>query len=139
DTDTTPASGATSGATEADRVAIEVRHVYKLFGPSPKQALDLLHQGVGKTQVQQRTDNNVGLDDINLPIPARQITCIMGLSGSGESTLVRHLTRLIDPTEGEILLDGKNILALSLAQLRQLRRHTISMVFQNFGLLPHLN
>ena len=133
-------AGQPAGAAPEDAtIAIDVRRVYKVFGPAPRRALDLLHQGLGKDEVQQRTGNNVGLDDVSLTIPARQITCIMGLSGSGKSTLVRHLNRLIDPTEGEILLNDQNILALSLAELRQLRRHTISMVFQNFGLLPHLN
>src|SRR3546814_5824852 len=68
-----------------------------------------------------------------------QISCIMGLSGSGKSTLVRHLNRLIDPSAGQILVDGDNILDLSMPELRNLRRHRISMVFQNFGLLPHIN
>lgn len=120
-------------------VDIQVRDVYKIFGPKKQLALDLLRQHVGKTEVQNRTGNNVGLAGVNLSIPAGQITCIMGLSGSGKSTLVRHLNRLIDPTAGAIILDGHNILELSLADLRVLRRQTISMVFQNFGLLPHLS
>jgi glycine betaine/proline transport system ATP-binding protein len=61
----------------------------------------------------------------------------MGLSGSGKSTLVRHFNRLIDPSAGEIVIDGKNILSLNTAGLREFRRHRVSMVFQNFGLLPH--
>jgi glycine betaine/proline transport system ATP-binding protein len=63
----------------------------------------------------------------------------MGLSGSGKSTLVRHINRLIDPTAGEIFIDGANVLTLDAAGLRALRRHKVSMVFQNFGLLPHKN
>src|SRR5690625_3917045 len=118
---------------------LEIKDVYKVFGEKPERAIQLLSQGKSKQEVQQETGLSVGLNNINLTIPSRQITCIMGLSGSGKSTLVRHLNRLIDPTEGEILLNGQNILTLSLAQLRELRRHTISMVFQNFGLLPHLN
>ncbi|NAT17629.1 ABC transporter ATP-binding protein, partial [Pseudomonas syringae pv. actinidifoliorum] len=62
---------------------------------------------------------------------------IMGLSGSGKSTLVRHFNRLIDPTSGEILVDGEDILRYDMKALRQFRRHKISMVFQSFGLLPH--
>src|SRR5690606_8981043 len=75
---------------------------------------------------------------VDVDIPAGIITCIMGLSGSGKSTLVRHLNRLIDPSAGQILIDGENILELSMAQLRELRRHRVSMVFQSFGLLPHI-
>ena len=63
----------------------------------------------------------------------------MGLSGSGKSTLVRHLNRLIDPSSGQILVDGEDILDYDMPALRHFRRHKISMVFQNFGLLPHRN
>ncbi len=123
---------------DQDDTAIDVKNVYKVFGPRPERALALLREGHGKPEAQKQTGNNVGLDNVSLTVPSRQITCIMGLSGSGKSTLVRHLNRLIDPTDGEIILNGQNILQLSMAELRTLRRHTISMVFQNFGLLPHL-
>jgi glycine betaine/proline transport system ATP-binding protein len=120
-------------------VKIEIRDVYKVFGPREAAAVGLLQQGADRTTVQQETGCNVGLAGVSAVIPTGQITCVMGLSGSGKSTLVRHLNRLIDPSSGEILLDGSNILALSLAELRELRRHQVSMVFQNFGLLPHVN
>jgi glycine betaine/proline transport system ATP-binding protein len=118
---------------------IEIRDVYKVFGPQEAAAVQLLRQGVDKAAVQLETGCNVGLAGVSAVIPPGQITCVMGLSGSGKSTLVRHLNRLIDPSSGEILLDGSNILALSLAELRELRRHQVSMVFQNFALLPHVN
>jgi glycine betaine/proline transport system ATP-binding protein len=70
-------------------------------------------------------------------IPAGKIFVIMGLSGSGKSTLVRHFNRLIEPTSGEILVNGHNVLSCDPAGLRSLRRQTMSMVFQGFGLLPH--
>jgi glycine betaine/proline transport system ATP-binding protein len=98
-----------------------------------------LRQGADKSSVHAETGTNVGLAGVDADIPTGLVTCIMGLSGSGKSTLVRHLNRLIDPSAGEILIDGENILALSLPELRELRRHKISMVFQNFGLLPHIN
>ncbi len=120
-------------------VKIQIRDVYKVFGRHEAQALELLRQGADKAEVQARTRCNVGLAGISASIPAGQISCIMGLSGSGKSTLVRHLNRLIDPSAGEILVDGQNILALSMPELRELRRHRVSMVFQSFGLLPHIN
>jgi glycine betaine/proline transport system ATP-binding protein len=120
-------------------VKIEIRDVYKVFGPQEAAAVQLLRQGADKAAVQLETGCNVGLAGVSAVIPPGQITCVMGLSGSGKSTLVRHLNRLIDPSSGEILLDGSNILALSLAELRELRRHQVSMVFQNFALLPHVN
>jgi len=119
--------------------AIQVRNVYKIFGPASAHArvLDLLRQGASKADVLAKTGCNVGLNNVNLTIEPGQIFVIMGLSGSGKSTLVRHLNRLIEPSAGEILVDGKDILKLNSNGLRELRRYRISMVFQNFGLLPH--
>lgn len=125
-------------------VKIEIRDVYKVFGPregGPQEtkAVELLRQGADKASVQADTGCNVGLAGVSAKLASGQISCIMGLSGSGKSTLVRHLNRLIDPSAGQILVDGDNILDLSMPELRDLRRHRISMVFQNFGLLPHIN
>lgn len=122
-------------------VKIGIHGIYKVFGPAAAEAraLALLRDGVDKEQVQEQTGASVGLAGVDACIPADRITCIMGLSGSGKSTLVRHINRLIDPSAGEIRVDGKNVLALSLDELRAWRRHAISMVFQNFGLLPHLD
>lgn len=119
-------------------VKIRIRGVYKVFGRREAEALRLLQLGEEKSDVQAKTGANVGLAGVDADIPASMITCIMGLSGSGKSTLVRHLNRLIDPSAGSIFFDGEDILKLSLSQLRELRRHRVSMVFQNFGLLPHI-
>ena len=118
---------------------IEVRNVFKVFGNREKDVLALIHQGKNKEQVLTETGCVVGINDLSLTIRAGEVFVIMGLSGSGKSTLVRHLNRLIDPTSGQILVDGENILEYGMPALRQLRRHKISMVFQNFGLLPHRN
>jgi glycine betaine/proline transport system ATP-binding protein len=119
--------------------AIRVSNVYKIFGPSMTHArvIDMLRHGASKADVLADNGCNVGLNNINLNIEAGQIFVIMGLSGSGKSTLVRHFNRLIDPSAGEIVIDGKNILSLNAAGLCEFRRHRVSMVFQNFGLLPH--
>lgn len=116
---------------------ISVRNIYKVFGDRSEQALEMLHQKKSKADVLAATGCNIGLRDISLEIPEGKIFVIMGLSGSGKSTLVRHFNRLIEPTQGEILIDGKNILTFNENELRGLRRNKISMVFQNFGLLPH--
>ncbi|TDN68698.1 glycine betaine/L-proline ABC transporter ATP-binding protein [Paraburkholderia sp. BL10I2N1] len=119
--------------------AIEVKHVYKLFGHEAGHArvLDLLRSGQSKAEVLAQTGCNVGLNDVSLSIGSGEIYVIMGLSGSGKSTLVRHFNRLIEPTAGEIVIDGSDVIKLDARGLRELRRYKISMVFQNFGLLPH--
>lgn len=135
----TVGESASIAAPSSGGVKIQIRGVYKVFGRREAEALAMLQAGQDKSVVQAQTGTNVGLAGVDADIPRGEITCIMGLSGSGKSTLVRHLNRLIDPSAGEILVDGENILALSMPALRELRRHKISMVFQNFGLLPHIN
>ena len=116
---------------------IEVKNVIKIFGPRADAALALIRQGRSKGEVLAQTGCVVGVNDLSLTIGAGEIFVIMGLSGSGKSTLVRHFNRLIDPTSGEILVDGEDILRYDMEALRQFRRRKISMVFQSFGLLPH--
>lgn len=116
---------------------IQLDNVYKIFGRREAAALELVRQGRDKDQVLAETGCVVGVNGLSLSIEAGEIFVIMGLSGSGKSTLVRHLNRLIDPTSGSIRVDGENILAYDMQQLRRFRRHKISMVFQGFGLLPH--
>lgn len=116
---------------------IELRNVFKVFGAHEQQALALLRHGQNKEQVLAATGSVVGVQDLSLSIEATEIFVIMGLSGSGKSTVVRHINRLIEPTSGAILIDGQNVLDYTTKQLRELRRQRISMVFQGFGLLPH--
>ncbi|KPX74050.1 Histidine ABC transporter, ATP-binding protein [Pseudomonas amygdali pv. photiniae] len=116
---------------------IVVKNVFKIFGNRSKEALALIKQNQSKDQVLAQTGCVVGVNDLSLSIGSGEIFVIMGLSGSGKSTLVRHFNRLIDPTSGEILVDGEDILRYDMEALRQFRRHKISMVFQSFGLLPH--
>lgn len=116
---------------------IEVKNVFKIFGARAEDALKLIRQKKAKDQVLVETGCVVGVNDLSLSIGSGEIFVIMGLSGSGKSTLVRHFNRLIDPTSGEILVDGEDILQYDMQALREFRRHKISMVFQSFGLLPH--
>jgi glycine betaine/proline transport system ATP-binding protein len=118
---------------------IIIDHVFKVFGDSPKEALDLVHQGLSKQEILARTGNSIGVFDATFTIEAGEIFVVMGLSGSGKSTLVRMLNRLIEPTAGTILIDGQDINQLSDRDLRALRRKDISMVFQSFALLPHVS
>ena len=116
---------------------ISVRNLYKVFGDDPANAMKLVRNGIGKEELLERTGQVIGLSDINLQIERRQIQVVMGLSGSGKSTLIRHLNRLIDPTEGEIEVNGQDIMAYGGKDLLEFRRHNISMVFQRFALFPH--
>lgn len=118
-------------------VKVSIRNLYKIFGDNPKAALADVHAGMSKTDLLAKRHHVLGLSDINIDMRDGEITVIMGLSGSGKSTLIRHLNRLIEPTAGEVLVDGDNILKLNEAKLRELRRRTMSMVFQKFALLPH--
>jgi glycine betaine/proline transport system ATP-binding protein len=126
-----------SSQQNGEDIAIRMRGVTKIFGRDPQGALALLRSGKSKTEVQAETGHVVGLDDVSLDIGRGQIFVVMGLSGSGKSTLIRHVNRLIDPTAGEILVNGTDVLGMSLDQLREFRRTRIAMVFQKFGLLPH--
>ncbi len=116
---------------------IEIEGLSKVFGPDPTSALPLLEDGVSKDDILARTGHTVGLYDIDIAVERGETFVVMGLSGSGKSTLVRCINRLIEPTAGTLQLDGTDILALNARALRDLRRHTMSMVFQRFGLLPH--
>ena len=92
---------------------------------------------LGKAEILAEFDAVVAVADVNLSIRRSEIFCIMGLSGSGKSTVVRHINRLLDPTSGNVKVDGEDITLKSPEQLRKLRAEKIGMVFQNFGLLPH--
>ncbi|WP_119256099.1 quaternary amine ABC transporter ATP-binding protein [Shinella zoogloeoides] len=117
--------------------AIEVRNLYKIFGPRGSDYVDAVKNGLGKAELNQKYGHVLGLRDINISMPAGGIMVVMGLSGSGKSTLIRHINRLIDPTAGEVLYDGVDVCRMNESDLRQFRRHKTAMVFQKFALLPH--
>ncbi|MBO1515722.1 ATP-binding cassette domain-containing protein [Psychrobacter halodurans] len=144
-----------------------ISKIYNASTAQAQVALSLLAQGMDSTEVKEQTGYSVGLYDINLAIKAGELHCIMGLSGSGKSTLIRHINRLIDPSCGKIWVDTSlhatnprrapatavaeetqttaqtgssaiDILTLNDKALQQYRQHTVSMVFQHFGLVPHM-
>ncbi|MGB2079591.1 MAG: quaternary amine ABC transporter ATP-binding protein [Vibrio sp.] len=116
---------------------IEIKNLYKIFGPKPDQVFAAMQAQYDKAQILSDTGHTVGLRHINLSIEPGEIFVIMGLSGSGKSTLIRHFNRLIDPTHGEVIIDGVNICDLSLKALREFRKKHLAMVFQRFALFPH--
>ena len=116
---------------------VSLRGLYKIFGSDDKKVLPNVKAGMGKEKLLASHQHVLGLQDINVEMQAGEITVVMGLSGSGKSTLIRHLNRLIEPTDGEILVDGVDIMKLSALELRHMRQNKMSMVFQKFALLPH--
>lgn len=116
---------------------IEVSHIYKIFGPHPERWLKAAQEGMSKEDLLARSGHTLGLRDISLAIDEGSIYVIMGLSGSGKSTLIRHFNRLIEPTSGEIRVDGQNVVELGRRDLAHFRQQKMSMVFQRFGLFPH--
>ncbi|RDE18775.1 glycine betaine/L-proline ABC transporter ATP-binding protein [Motiliproteus coralliicola] len=116
---------------------IQIDGLYKVFGERPETVMGAVKAGQSKDQILADTGHTVGLKDINLNINKGEIFVIMGLSGSGKSTLIRHFNRLIDPTEGQIIVEGTDVMKFSARELEQFRRHKMSMVFQRFGLMPH--
>ena len=118
--------------------AIEVRNVWKVFGQgSPNEAIALAQSGATRQDIITNIDQTVAVRDVSFSVAKGETFVVMGLSGSGKSTLIRCLSRLIEPTSGEVLLNGENLLAMDADHLREVRRGKISMVFQHFGLFPH--
>lgn len=118
---------------------ISVKNLYKIFGNSPNKALKLLEQGQSKEEIYETTGLTVGVQNASFDVEKGEIFVVMGLSGSGKSTLVRTLNRLIEPSAGEVIIDGKDILKMDKQELVKFRRSKTSMVFQSFALMPHLS
>jgi glycine betaine/proline transport system ATP-binding protein len=118
---------------------IVVENLYKVFGKEPQKAMELLKAGDDKNAIHEKTGMTVGVDNASFTIESGEIFVIMGLSGSGKSTIVRMLNRLIDPTSGKVLVDGKNVVEMGEDELVKFRLHNMSMVFQSFALMPHLS
>jgi glycine betaine/proline transport system ATP-binding protein len=122
----------------SDDTVIEISNVWKIFGARPDAALRAIREeGLTKAQVLAQHNAVVGVADVSLSVNRGEIFCIMGLSGSGKSTLVRHFNRLLEPTAGQILIEGTDVMALGTKELQQFRNQKIGMVFQNFALMPH--
>ncbi len=119
-------------------IKLEIKNLYKIFGEHPHRAFKYIEQGLSKAEILEKTGLSVGVKDATLAIEEGEIFVIMGLSGSGKSTMVRLLNRLIEPTRGQVLIDGEDIARISDAALREVRKKKIAMVFQSFALMPHM-
>lgn len=116
---------------------IAVNSVWKVFGKHPERALDPQNLGKTKAELQAELGVVIGLHDVSFEVQRGETFVIMGLSGSGKSTMVRCLIRLIEPTAGNITISGDDITAMSDKELMEFRRGRIAMVFQHYGLMPH--
>jgi glycine betaine/proline transport system ATP-binding protein len=116
---------------------LEARGLWKVFGPHGERVVDSADADLSRGELRAKSGNTVAVRDVSLEIWPGEVFVVMGLSGSGKSTLVRTLIRLIEPTAGAISILGSDVMAADTAALRDLRRHTVSMVFQHFGLLAH--
>lgn len=116
-------------------------NLWKVYGPKPSFYFDTEGYIVEPSALAKRLRSESHIPaaaDVSFEVAKGEIFIIMGLSGSGKSTVVRCLSRLVEPTAGEVLLDGEDLLKASPKELIDIRRHKMGMVFQNFGLLPHL-
>jgi len=123
---------------EEQNAKVVVQDLYKIFGPNPDRAYELIEQGKTKDEILEETGLTIGVQKASFEVYEGEIFVVMGLSGSGKSTLVRMLNRLIEPTSGNVFLEGKDIANMSKEELIDIRRKKMSMVFQSFALMPHL-
>jgi len=133
---------AAGGENGERQVKISCRNIWKVYGPDPESFFEGRNGAVaapaGLCERMREEGHVVAAADVSFDVRVGEIFIIMGLSGSGKSTMVRCLSRLVEPTAGEVLLDGSDLLKATEAELIEIRRHKMGMVFQNFGLLPHL-
>jgi glycine betaine/proline transport system ATP-binding protein len=115
--------------------AVEARNLFKVFGRNPKAAVDRLRAGASRSDVADA--GSAAVIDASFTVRQGEIFVIMGLSGSGKSTIIRMLNGLLPPTAGEVRIQGHSVTRASAKELRDIRRTSVSMVFQHFALLPH--
>lgn len=116
---------------------ISIRNLWKVFGPNADNLIGTPDAELTRTDLRNKTGNTIAVRDVSFEVAKGEVFVVMGLSGSGKSTLVRCMTRLIEPTQGEIIFGSEDLLKVDNNRLRELRRTKFSMVFQHFGLLPH--
>lgn len=127
----------TEPGSDLSDVTFSVRNLWKIFGKNADKVVGTELEKADRDAIKEQTGATVAVRDVSFDVRPGEIFVVMGLSGSGKSTLIRCLTRLIEPTSGQILLDGEDIEEASEQRLRELRRRKVAMVFQHFGLLPN--
>jgi len=120
-----------------EEAKIVIKDLIKVFGNNPQKAIKLINEGMSKEDILAKTGQAVGVRGVSFEVNQGETFVVMGLSGSGKSTLIRCLNRLIEPTKGQVLIDGEDITSMDEGQLRDVRRKKLGMVFQRFALFPH--
>ena len=118
-------------------ITVACRNVWKVYGPKAESIVGSADASLSRQELMEKTGCVAAVRDVSFEVSPGEVFVVMGLSGSGKSTLVRCLTRLIEPTAGQVLIDGEDVLKIGEERLREIRRTKVSMVFQHFGLLPH--
>jgi len=116
---------------------IRAHGVWKIFGPRAERIIGTPDADLSRRELREKTGCVAAVRDVSIEVWPGEVFVVMGLSGSGKSTLVRTLIRLIEPTAGKIEIAGRDVTKAGRSELRNLRRHSVSMVFQHFGLLAH--
>ena len=135
-TSTTTTATSSTESTDGE-AALSVKNLWKIFGRDADKIIGTPDADLSRADLKEKTGCVVGVKDVSFDVAPGEVFVVMGLSGSGKSTLVRLLTRLIEPTAGTVVINGRDITGASAADLREIRRKQVSMVFQHFGLLPH--
>jgi glycine betaine/proline transport system ATP-binding protein len=125
------------GVSDTVEPTVSCRGVWKVYGPKPERIIGSADAGLPRGELLAKTGCVAAVRDVSFEVAPGEVFVVMGLSGSGKSTLVRMINRIHDPTAGQVLIDGQDIMGLDAERLREVRRRKISMVFQHFGLLPH--
>ena len=120
-----------------EKKKIEIIKLYLIFGRERNKAFKMLMKGKSKWEIKKETGCIIAVNGANFAINEGEIFVIMGLSGSGKSSLLRCINRLDKPILGAIVVNGSNIVTMTDEELRTVRRKKLAMVFQQFGLLPH--
>ena len=137
DTDDDVTTAPAEGAARSDEPLIHLEGVWKIFGPGADKVIGTPDAELPRSELRAKTGCIAAVKDVSLEVWPGEVFVVMGLSGSGKSTLVRTLIRLIEPTAGSIAIAGQDVMGATAQQLRELRRNSVSMVFQHFGLLAH--
>ena len=130
--------GTAPAVPDSEETIIEIKNLWKVFGRDPKRILNSKFRDMDKKTIQSRTGCILGMRNINIEIKKGEFYIIMGLSGSGKSTLIRNLLRLVNPTSGQIMVKGQDITKMQENELLDFRKDNFGMVFQHYGLFPHL-